>query len=102
MADQEKKELAEAIAEQIATALAKKKAGEDIIAATELRKDVNQNMSDISALKQVVYKEHEPVVIWSRNFMDSYRKIVTAVIISGLITLAGFLVQVYYLLQSKR
>jgi hypothetical protein len=102
VADQDKKELAEAIAEQIATALAKKKAGEDIIAATELRKDVNQNMSDISALKQVVYKEHEPVIIWSRNFSDSYRKIVTAVVISGLITLAGFLVQVYYLLQSKR
>jgi hypothetical protein len=100
--DNKERAMAEIIADQIADALARKKAGDDLVAAVELRKDVDQHKKDLAGLQTVVYKEHEPVVIWARNFMDSYRKIVTAVVISALITLAGFLMQMYYLLQKAK
>lgn len=101
------KEIAKNIADELLPAfigaLKKSKEGEvsdrEIV---ELKNNFEHAQADISGLKKVVYEQHEPVIIWSRNFIDSYRKIVTAVIISGLITLTGFFVQLYYIVQKGK
>lgn len=107
MADEKNlaKELADEIVPAFTLAMSKhinRQGVEEAVAFSRLEKDVEQHNKDIEGLKKVVYEQHEPIIIWSRNFSDSYRKIVTAVIISGLITLVGFLAQMYYLTQKLK
>ena len=93
----------EALTEALIEALsALKKGGGGIeVAIARMEKDIEQHEKDISLLKKTVFDNHDPVVVWCRNFMDSYRKIATAVVISAVITLAGFLVPVYVLLHKS-
>jgi hypothetical protein len=103
----EGKELAKGIADELLPAfigaIKKSKEGEvserEIV---ELKNNFEHAQDDLAALKKVVYEQHEPVIIWSRNFIDSYRKINTAVIISGLITLTGYFVQLYDIVQKGK
>lgn len=105
MAD-ERKQLANDIAGEIIpafiSALKQTKDGDTAVVLATLTVNQQHLEDTVNGLKKVVYEQHEPVILWSRNFMDSYRKIVMAVTISGLITLLGFLVQVYYLLQKSK
>lgn len=93
----------EALTEALIEALsALKKGGGGVeVAIARMEKDIEQHEKDISLLKKTVFDNHDPVIVWCRNFMDSYRKITTAVIISAVITLAGFLVQLYILLHKS-
>lgn len=47
-------------------------------------------------------KENEAVLLWARNFMDTYRRTMGAVLVSGAITLIGLLIQVYYTLNKGK
>ena len=47
-------------------------------------------------------KENEAVILWCRNFMDTYRRTMGVVITSGAITLIGLLIQVYYTLNKGK
>lgn len=98
----EESKLAGEIAAQLASILDKHQDSAASNALITVQGDVGRLKEDVGSLKKRVYDDHDPVIIWARNFMDSYRRVVTAVVISGLITLAGFLVQVYYLLQAKK
>lgn len=94
-------ETAAALAKALAVISADKEVlvGERIVRMEEAVKRLQE---DVSGLKRTVYENHDPVVVWCRNFIDSYRKIVTAVVVSGLVTFVGFLIQAYMLIQNRK
>jgi hypothetical protein len=47
-------------------------------------------------------RDNEAVLLWARNFMDSYRKTMGVVVASGAITIIGLLIQVYYTLSKNK
>ena len=102
----EKKELAKDLASEIipgfVSAMKASKDGDSAVAVALIANDLRHISDDVGTLKKVVFEQHEPVVIWARGLMDSYRKIATVVIASGLITVIGLLIQMYYLLQKAK
>ena len=95
-------DIADELAPVFLSALKKSKEGEGAVFLATLANDQKHLAEDVAGLKKVVFEQHEPVVIWSRNFMEQYRKVVGVVVASGLITLIGLLIQVYYLLQKAK
>jgi hypothetical protein len=91
---------AKELAAELATALQHSTTG--AVAFAEMRKDLVQAQKDILALQEVVFKQHEPVVIWSRNFMESYRRVITVIVTSGIITTIGLIIQLYSMLQKGK
>lgn len=47
-------------------------------------------------------KESEPILIWAKGFMETYKNTVRIVVASGAITVIGLLIQVYYTLNKGK
>jgi hypothetical protein len=47
-------------------------------------------------------KENEAVLLWARNFMETYRKTFGTVLASGAITIIALLIQLYYTLGKSK
>lgn len=106
MAD-DRKELAKDLAQEIIPAFvsamkASKEENNSAVVMAIVSNDLKHLSEDVTTLKKVVFEQHEPVVIWVRGVMDSYRKIATVVVASGIITIIGLMIQLYYLLQKAK
>jgi len=97
----EKKEIADAIAAGVAAAVLKKQDSANEVAFALLTSDVKQLRLEVDELWRWK-KENEAVILWARNFMDTYRRTMGAIIISGAITVIGLLIQVYYTLNKGK
>lgn len=97
MESKDVKDLADAIV------TAAKRIGPDTTAAVafaELRNDFKHMDGTVAELKETVYEKHDPVIIWTKDFIESYRKVITAVVVSAIITGIGLFIQLYTLLQK--
>jgi hypothetical protein len=99
--NQDKKDIAEAIAIGIANNSAQKQDHLNEVAFAKLSKDVEQLQKYLKLLWDWK-KENEAVMTWARNFMDTYRNTVRIVVASGAITVIGLLIQVYYTLSKSK
>ena len=71
------------------------------VAMAEAKIKIEQLRSEIDELWKWK-KENEALLLWSRNFMDTYRRTVGTVVASGAITLIGLLIQLYYMLSKSK
>lgn len=74
---------------------------EAAVAAATLKVKVDQLRIEVDELWRWK-KENEAVILWARNFMDSYRRTVGVIITSGAITLIGLLLQLYYTINKSK
>ena len=101
MDEQDKKDIAAAIAAGVAASVLKKQDAANEVAFAKLEKDVEQLQKEF----EVLWKwktENEAVVLWARNFMDSYRRTVGVIVTSGVLTTIGLIIQLYYMLQKSK
>lgn len=70
------------------------------VSLAEIKKDLESHEESIDVIKKVLFDQHDPVITWSKGFMESYRKIVLTIVTSGILALIGFLVEVYILLHK--
>jgi hypothetical protein len=74
---------------------------EAAIAAATLRVKFDQLRSEVDELWKWK-KENEGVILWARNYMETYRRTMGTVLGAGAITIIGLLIQVYYTLSKSK
>lgn len=101
MDDQDRKDIAAAIAAGVAASVLKKQDAANEVAFALLHSDVRQLRIEVDEIWRWK-KESDPVLLWARNFMDTYRRTMGAILISGAITVIGLLIQLYYTLSKAK
>lgn len=101
MDEQDRKTIADAIAAGVAASVLKKQDSANEVAFALLTSDVKQLRVEMDEFWRWK-KENEAVILWARNFMDTYRRTMGAIVISGAITVIGLLIQVYYTLNKGK
>jgi len=101
MDEQDRKTIADAIAAGVAASVLKKQDAANEVEFALLTKDVKQLRIELDELWRWK-KENEAVLLWARNFMDTYRRTMGAIIISGAVTVIGLLIQLYYTLSKAK
>jgi len=101
MEEADRKEIADAIAAGLNATAAKKDAAAGEVAFAKLESRVDQAEKELKLLWEWK-KENEALLLWARNFMDTYRRTVGVVVASGAITLIGLLIQLYYMLNKGK
>ena len=98
---QDKEELAALIAVGVAAAALKKQDASNEVAFALLDSQVIQIRKETDEIWRWK-KDNEAVLLWAKNFMDNYRKIMTVVLTSGVLTTIGLLFQLYYMLSKGK
>lgn len=101
MDENDKKEIADAIAAGVAASVLKKQDAANEVAFAKLEIKVEQLQKE-NELLWAWKKENEAVLLWSRGFMDNYKKVMTVVVTSGILTTIGLLFQLYYMLNKGK
>jgi len=101
MDEHDKKEIADAITSGVAAAVLKKQDAANEVAFALLDHDVKQLQKE-NTLLWAWKSENEAVLLWSRGFMDNFKKVMAVVITSGVLTGIGLLFQVYYMLYKSK
>jgi phosphosulfolactate phosphohydrolase-like enzyme len=99
--ENDKKEIADAIAAGVAASVLKKQDAANEVAFAKLEIKVEQLQKE-NELLWAWKKENEAVLLWSRGFMDNYKKVMTVVVTSGILTTIGLLFQLYYMLNKGK
>lgn len=101
MDEQEKKDMAAAIAAAIAAANAGSADTARAVAFTEMKGRITRLEEEIEELSKYK-KENDAVVLWARSFMDNYKRVMMVVVTSGVLTTIGLLFQLYYMINKGK
>jgi hypothetical protein len=99
--DQEKKDMAAAIAAAIASANAGSADTARAVAFTEMKGKIERLQEEVADLEKH-RKENDAVLLWARSFMDNYKKVMMVVVTSGVLTTIGLLFQLYYMVNKGK
>ena len=91
------REVTDALAQAITTGL---RQSVDPIAFAELRNDFKHAQQALEEVRKTVYEEHHAVYLWTKDFIESYRKVIVSILASGLIAVAALVIQLYTMLRK--
>lgn len=91
------REVTDALASAIITGL---RQSVDPVAFAEVRNDLKHAEQALEEVRKTVYDEHHAVVLWTKDFIESYRKVIVTVLASGVIAVAALAIQLYTMIRK--
>lgn len=91
------KEVTEALAGAITSGL---RQSVDPVSFAEVRNDLKHAEQALEEVRKTVYDEHHAVVLWTKDFIESYRKVIVTVLASGVIAVAALAIQLYTMIRK--
>lgn len=91
------KEVTDALAQAITSGL---RQSVDPVAFAEVRNDLKHAQQALDEVRKTVYDEHHAVVLWTKDFIESYRKVIVSILASGVIAVAALAIQLYAIIRK--